>query len=169
MFKRLKLEDRSRQERLEITRYELRRHLKQILRSNVGTYVHSDVNTMFATSSATTSSSSTSSTLNDLIDVEDYYYLIQTTNQCNNKSTFNYERLVAARKCDMSKCNRTALPCTIYCLKHIMNNKGQVLFNYCTAKFADNRQCSQPVFDILHELPLCPEHARKRVRTLVYK
>jgi len=44
-----------------------------------------------------------------------------------------------------------------------MYNVDQLLFEHCTAKFSDNTQCCVPVFDICHELPLCLEHARKRV------
>lgn len=43
-----------------------------------------------------------------------------------------------------------------------MDNSDQLLYDYCTAKFADNTQCCIPVFDLNHELPLCIEHARKR-------
>ncbi|XP_067123561.1 INO80 complex subunit D-like [Centruroides vittatus] len=43
-----------------------------------------------------------------------------------------------------------------------MYNVDQLLFEHCTAKFSDNTQCCVPVFDICHELPLCPEHAKKR-------
>ncbi|XP_072144343.1 uncharacterized protein [Dermacentor andersoni] len=43
-----------------------------------------------------------------------------------------------------------------------MYNVDQLLFEHCTAKFADNTQCCVPVFDMCHELPLCPEHAKKR-------
>ncbi len=45
----------------------------------------------------------------------------------------------------------------------IMYNVDQQLFESCTAKFSDNTQCCIPVFDIKHELPLCPEHAAKAV------
>lgn len=75
----------------------------------------------------------------------------------------SYSKLVSPRICEVEKCMRPALPCTKFCTLHIMLNKDQVLFEYCTAKFADNTQCSTPVFDISHELPLCAEHARKRV------
>lgn len=81
-------------------------------------------------------------------------------------SRCGYERLVAPRNCEIEGCRQQALPCTRYCTLHIMHNADQVLFDYCTAKFADNTQCSVPVFDITHELPLCPEHARKRVSFL---
>ena len=47
-----------------------------------------------------------------------------------------------------------------------MYNVDQQLFDYCTAKFSDNTQCCVPVFDIRHELPLCPEHAAKAVSYL---
>ncbi|CAE1255675.1 INO80D [Acanthosepion pharaonis] len=62
---------------------------------------------------------------------------------------------------DDRKCNKKALPCTNHCIKHIMYNVDQQLFDYCTAKFADNTQCCVPVFDIKHDLPLCQEHAAK--------
>ncbi|KAK8772840.1 hypothetical protein V5799_012627 [Amblyomma americanum] len=60
-------------------------------------------------------------------------------------------------------CTQPALPYTRHCTKHIMYNVDQLLFEHCTAKFADNTQCCVPVFDMCHELPLCPEHAKKRV------
>lgn len=81
-----------------------------------------------------------------------------------NISNHSYDRLVAPTTCQVENCMHPALPCTRHCTLHIMLNSDQVLFGYCTAKFADNTQCSVPVFDITHELPLCPEHARKRVR-----
>lgn len=83
--------------------------------------------------------------------------------ETNRNSSNAYDRLVPPRNCDLANCSKPALPCTRYCTRHIMHNTEQVLFSYCTAKFADNTQCSIPVFDITHELPLCPEHARKRV------
>ncbi|KAK4884712.1 hypothetical protein RN001_000983 [Aquatica leii] len=134
-LEKLKLEDKSREERLEITRYELQRHLNQILQSNLGKW--------------------------------DFYTANSSVKQSNNvpqrcNSTMGYNKLVSPHYCYFEKCFRQALPCTKYCTLHIMNNSDQVLFNYCTAKFADNTQCSVPVFDISHELPLCTEHARKR-------
>lgn len=59
------------------------------------------------------------------------------------------------------QCKNPVLPYTNHCLSHIMYNVDQQLFDYCTAKFADNTQCCTPVFDIRHELPLCMEHAMK--------
>ncbi|XP_041371810.1 INO80 complex subunit D-like [Gigantopelta aegis] len=59
------------------------------------------------------------------------------------------------------QCKNRALPYTNHCLKHVMYNVEQQLFDYCTAKFADNTQCCVPVFDIRHELPLCAEHGAK--------
>ncbi|KAK9710976.1 putative DNA-binding domain [Popillia japonica] len=139
-LEKLKLEDRSREERLEITRYELKRHLKQIIKSNVG---HA-------------------TTLPDL-------YNNEYVNGTSRSLPSGYDRLVAPRMCDIKPCKQLALPCTRYCTRHIMHNEDQVLFNYCTAKFADNTQCSIPVFDITHELPLCTEHARKRDNYKMYQ
>ncbi|XP_062565996.1 INO80 complex subunit D-like [Saccostrea cucullata] len=62
---------------------------------------------------------------------------------------------------DEEQCKNPVLPYTNHCLSHIMYNVDQQLFDYCTAKFADNTQCCTPVFDIRHELPLCMEHAMK--------
>ncbi|XP_076323206.1 LOW QUALITY PROTEIN: INO80 complex subunit D-like [Tachypleus tridentatus] len=59
-------------------------------------------------------------------------------------------------------CLLPALPYTRHCVSHIMYNVDQLLFEHCTGKFADNTQCCTPVFDVLHELPLCPEHAKKK-------
>ncbi|KAF2892467.1 hypothetical protein ILUMI_13686 [Ignelater luminosus] len=143
-LERLNLEDKSREERLEITRYELRRHLKQITKSNLG---KADVYT-----------EDTSLKSN---------YSISLPHRFNSHA--GYDRLVSTRICDIEKCKRKALPCTRYCTLHIMHNADQVLFDYCTAKFADNTQCSVPVFDITHELPLCPEHARKRDNYRMYQ
>ena len=70
--------------------------------------------------------------------------------------------LLVGGPCGMEGCRQVSLPCTRHCSRHIMMNADQQLFEHCTAKFSDNTQCSIPVFDVAHELPLCPEHARKR-------
>lgn len=69
-------------------------------------------------------------------------------------------------KCSIQTCSNAALAMTAYCYLHITLNKDQKLFHPCTAKFSDNSQCRVPVFDISHELPLCREHAWKRVSDL---
>ncbi|XP_076762265.1 zf-C3Hc3H domain-containing lethal (3) L1231 [Xylocopa sonorina] len=70
--------------------------------------------------------------------------------------------LLVGGLCGAEGCQQTCLPCTRHCSRHIMLNGDQLLFEHCTAKFSDNTQCCIPVFDVAHELPLCPEHARKR-------
>ncbi|XP_053984987.1 INO80 complex subunit D [Hylaeus anthracinus] len=70
--------------------------------------------------------------------------------------------LLVGGLCGAEGCQQTSLPCTRHCSRHIMLNGDQLLFEHCTAKFSDNTQCCIPVFDVAHELPLCPEHARKR-------
>ena len=70
--------------------------------------------------------------------------------------------LLVGAPCGFEGCRQASLPCTRHCSRHIMMNTDQQLFEHCTAKFSDNTQCSIPVFDVAHELPLCPEHARKR-------
>lgn len=136
-LERLKIEDRSREERLEITRYELKRHLKQLMRANVGREA-------------------------PLPQLFDWREVVQR-HQRERRSRASSTRLVRPVNCDADGCKKPALPCARQCPLHIMRNPDQVLFNACTAKFADNTQCSVPVFDVLHELPLCIEHARKRV------
>ncbi|XP_044264033.1 INO80 complex subunit D-like [Tribolium madens] len=139
-LEKFKLEDRSREERIEITRHEFLRHLQQIVRSNVGK-PHEPL------SGAAVAA--------------------QTPNR--HPQPVGYDRLVAPLTCQVENCPHAALPCTRHCTLHIMLNSEQVLFGYCTAKFADNTQCSVPVFDITHELPLCPEHARKRDNYKLYQ
>eukprot|EP00079_Xenopus_tropicalis_P039258 XP_017953029.1 PREDICTED: INO80 complex subunit D [Xenopus tropicalis] len=58
-------------------------------------------------------------------------------------------------------CRNRALPYSRNCFQHILSNSSQQLFSSCTAKFADGQQCSVPVFDIIHQTPLCEEHAKK--------
>lgn len=70
--------------------------------------------------------------------------------------------LLVGTSCGVEGCCQISLPCTRHCSRHIMINGDQLLFEHCTAKFSDNTQCCIPVFDVAHELPLCPEHARKR-------
>lgn len=70
------------------------------------------------------------------------------------------------RKCcykndDDVQCQSIIVPYTNHCIKHVMYNVDQQLFEYCTAKFADNTQCCVPVIDLKHELPLCMEHGIK--------
>lgn len=131
----MNVERRSREERIDITRHECRRQLHQIMRGNVG---HSN-------------------------NIPNVFYNRKTSAEDRKIHQRGYDRLVTSRVCEIENCFQPALPCTKHCTLHIMHNSEQVLFSYCTAKFADNTQCSVPVFDITHELPLCPEHARKRV------
>lgn len=63
---------------------------------------------------------------------------------------------------DNGVCTDIALPYSRHCAHHITYNVDQMLYEHCTAKFADNTQCCVPVFDMCHELPLCLEHAQKR-------
>ncbi|XP_064211884.1 INO80 complex subunit D-B isoform X1 [Tribolium castaneum] len=138
-LEKFKLEDRSREERIEITRHEFLRHLQQIVRSNVGK-PH-----------------------------EPHSGPAAPPKVHRHPHQAGYDRLVAPLICQVENCFHAALPCTRHCTLHIMLNSEQVLFGYCTAKFADNTQCSVPVFDITHELPLCPEHARKRDNYKLYQ
>ncbi|XP_078376847.1 uncharacterized protein LOC144660154 isoform X3 [Oculina patagonica] len=62
---------------------------------------------------------------------------------------------------DDVQCNKKAFPYTKFCKDHIMNDSKQVLYAQCTAKWPGGLQCSVPVFDVIHERPLCDEHARK--------
>jgi len=45
-----------------------------------------------------------------------------------------------------------------------MNDSKQVLYAQCTAKWPGGLQCSVPVFDVIHERPLCDEHAKKKAK-----
>lgn len=71
------------------------------------------------------------------------------------------ERQCCHKNDDEVQCENDVLPYANHCLKHIMYNVDQQLFDYCTAKFADNTQCCVPVHDFKHELPLCMEHGLK--------
>ncbi|CAG9863622.1 unnamed protein product [Phyllotreta striolata] len=135
-LEKFKLEDRSREEKIEITRHEFRRHIHQLIRSDVGA-----TNIAF---------NHTENSINK------YSAMTKSEKRTNGSG------IVPPNMCEIKKCNRPALPCTKQCIMHIMFNSEQVLFEYCTAKFSDNTQCSTPVLDILYELPLCSEHARKR-------
>lgn len=132
-LEKFKLEDRSREEKIEITRHEFRRYIQQLTRSDVGKP-------------------------NLLLNISEKL-MNEVTPILKNEGC---GRLVTPRMCEIEKCSKPALPCARHCILHIMLNPEQSLFEYCTAKFSDNRQCSTPVLDILHELPLCTEHARKR-------
>lgn len=130
------MEDKSREERIELTRYELRRHLRQIKKSNLGNF--------------------------EPPPSADYRTRPLPDTPPRHAPPACHERVVRPHACIAAKCQLPALPCTQYCSFHIMRSADQVLFHHCTAKFADNTQCSTPVFDMAHELPLCAEHARKR-------
>ncbi|XP_056636357.1 INO80 complex subunit D [Diorhabda sublineata] len=135
-LEKFKLEDRSREEKIEITRHEFRRYIQQLTRSDVG---------------------------KPNLPLNLPEKLINDVNPIlRNGYRTGCSRLVAPRMCEIDKCWKPALPCARHCILHIMLNPEQSLFEHCTAKFSDNRQCSTPVLDILHELPLCTEHARKR-------
>ncbi|XP_034938436.1 INO80 complex subunit D [Chelonus insularis] len=83
-------------------------------------------------------------------------------NNSNTNGKSSNGHLLVGGRCLAEGCGHTSLPCTRHCSRHIMMNTDQLLFEHCTAKFSDNTQCCVPVFDVAHELPLCPEHARKR-------
>ncbi|XP_017476159.1 PREDICTED: uncharacterized protein LOC108366317 [Rhagoletis zephyria] len=70
--------------------------------------------------------------------------------------------IIAPKKCNYVGCSKGVLEMATLCEDHIVDNVSQHIFLPCTAKFADNTQCRIPVFDIMHDLPLCQEHARKR-------
>ncbi|KAL1122976.1 hypothetical protein AAG570_003300, partial [Ranatra chinensis] len=81
---------------------------------------------------------------------------VRTTHKPNRGARF----LVSGEKCSYPEgCNWQSLPCTRHCSQHIMYNVDQRLFSHCTAKYPDNTQCSAPVFDVLHDLPLCFKHS----------
>ncbi|KAL1443147.1 hypothetical protein MTO96_046092, partial [Rhipicephalus appendiculatus] len=84
------------------------------------------------------------------------------TNNTSRPKPMPLEKRTCCYKHENVVCAKPALPYTRHCTKHIMYNVDQLLFEHCTAKFADNTQCCVPVFDMCHELPLCPEHAKKR-------
>uniref|UniRef100_S4RHC8 INO80 complex subunit Db n=1 Tax=Petromyzon marinus TaxID=7757 RepID=S4RHC8_PETMA len=58
-------------------------------------------------------------------------------------------------------CRSPTLPYSLHCFQRILGTSSQRLFSSCTARFADGQQCSVPVFDIVHQTPLCEEHAKK--------
>ncbi|XP_068217225.1 uncharacterized protein [Palaemon carinicauda] len=60
------------------------------------------------------------------------------------------------------ECGEPSLPGTRHCLRHIMYNVDQLLFTHCTARLSDNTLCRVPVVDVSLELPLCPEHSKKK-------
>ncbi|XP_066143671.1 INO80 complex subunit D-like [Euwallacea fornicatus] len=138
-LEKLKLEDRSREERIEITRHEFLRRLQQMRRSHIGIP-------------------------NKMPDWIEQRKCKVPVNQEKTEQPQKSSNAVAitSRICEVNECGKPALVCAKYCVMHIIYDSRQVLFEYCTAKFADNTQCSMPVFDISHELPLCAEHARKR-------
>nr|CAH7737230.1 unnamed protein product [Callosobruchus chinensis] len=145
-LEKFKIEDRSREERIEITRHEFRRHIQQLVRSNVG----------------------------QPNKFQEFFKQCVRNSSLNPKSKpYNSERqyrhLTAPRRCCVLDCGRQALPCAAHCSMHIMLNTEQVLFQYCTAKFADNTHCTTPVVDIQHELTLCREHIRKRDNYKLYQ
>ncbi|XP_011202698.2 uncharacterized protein LOC105225780 [Bactrocera dorsalis] len=70
--------------------------------------------------------------------------------------------IITPKNCNSVGCCKDVLEIAAQCEDHIVDNISQHIFLPCTAKFADNTQCRIPVFDIMHDLPLCVEHARKR-------
>ncbi|KAH1007415.1 INO80 complex subunit D [Dendroctonus ponderosae] len=141
-LEKMKLEDRSREERIEITRHEFLRKLQQMLRSNVG-----KPNKM-------------PSWIERRRD--------KVVTKLNKRKDGNVN-VPPPKLCEVNECGKPSMIFSKYCAVHIMYDSRQVLFDYCTAKFADNTQCSLPVFDISHELPLCAEHARKRDNYRLYQ
>lgn len=199
-LERLKLESMSREERLEITRYELNKQLNQIVKSEVGTdcCIPSSVLIPHGNNSNDNCSDNSrpyigngigigaikhdgSSIMANNCHLERKQARLPPSPPPDLSSPTSLSRMKLAKceyrinsgsciiadadsnsTCLVDQCRRLALPSARHCASHITHNADQVLFTSCTAKFADNTQCSVPVFDIMHELPLCVEHARKR-------
>lgn len=141
------MEDRSREERIEITRHEILRRLQQMHRSHVGK----------------------PNKMPDWIQQHKHKVIARLHNPQSSTDFADKSNHLLVKMCEVNECNRSAVMYTKYCVMHVMYDSKQTLFEYCTAKFADNTQCSVPVFDISHELPLCREHARKRDNYRLYQ
>lgn len=68
--------------------------------------------------------------------------------------------------CSEDKCKKPSLPCGRYCLAHITLAPEQRLYASCAAVFAVGSRCNYPLLPLKDQLPLCTEHAWKRVRDL---
>ena len=49
----------------------------------------------------------------------------------------------------------------------ILEDENQMLYFQCSAEFPGGLRCIEPAFDVLNELPLCIEHAKRQVRELL--
>ncbi|CAH1127456.1 unnamed protein product [Ceutorhynchus assimilis] len=137
-LEQFKLEDRSREERIEITRHELWRRLQQLNHIGKPNRVP-------------------------------HWITRRKKNPTVGRPDGSSTALIVPKLCEVNECGRPSIHGSKYCAMHIMYDSRQILFEYCTAKFADNTQCSVPVFDISHDLPLCAVHARKRDNYRLYQ
>ncbi|XP_074653180.1 INO80 complex subunit D-like isoform X2 [Tubulanus polymorphus] len=94
----------------------------------------------------------------------DENHLTTTVKNTTSQNRYKTKEAEAIKTClyvkDDVQCTGQVLPYANHCRKHIMYNVEQQLFDYCTAKSTDNTQCCDPVFDIRHDFPLCPKHAK---------
>ncbi|CAL4061028.1 unnamed protein product, partial [Meganyctiphanes norvegica] len=66
-------------------------------------------------------------------------------------------------------CSEPSLPGTRHCIKHITYNVDQQLFTHCSARQPDNTRCTMPSVDVMHHLPLCAAHTRKKENVIKVK
>lgn len=149
-------EPTTRSSRLIQLRSQLRRRLIQLHKSGIESETNLRCRTRLLVKAAYRDPSLAARKINGNKDTADNRSIIKETRKIIDGP------LLVGGPCLMNGCRQISLPCTRHCSRHIMMNCDQQLFEHCTAKFSDNTQCSIPVFDVAHELPLCPEHARKR-------
>uniref|UniRef100_T1JJY2 KANL2-like probable zinc-finger domain-containing protein n=1 Tax=Strigamia maritima TaxID=126957 RepID=T1JJY2_STRMM len=148
----------SRPARLSVRRCEMRRQLNQIYNAQTASVAHRDFQNKFVGALLRSTKRFPNRTAQLVENI--HAKTLQAINKSQN--IVGVVKRFCHYKNDKTICDSIALPHTRHCIKHIMYNVDQLLFEHCTAKFADNTQCCIPVFDICHELPLCTEHARKR-------
>ncbi|PSN38483.1 hypothetical protein C0J52_15872 [Blattella germanica] len=151
-----------RESRLNQTRAELRRRVNQTLRGMPlpplgppGRFEHSNLLVEALLDSSRRHPSQTALFLRSS----------QQRRGCRSRSRHNRSKLtmLVKRACSYKKgeadaCSNLALPCTQHCVRHIMYNVDQLLFEHCTAKFSDNTQCCDN-YD-----RMCAETKPKKVR-----
>ncbi|KAI5740228.1 hypothetical protein M8J76_001929 [Diaphorina citri] len=81
-----------------------------------------------------------------------------TLYKTHNKGKRCNKVLLRKRRCQLTSCDKYALPCATHCSLHILHNPNQSLFCPCAAVTPNQPVCPQPALAIYSHAPLCFTH-----------
>ncbi|XP_072043300.1 LOW QUALITY PROTEIN: INO80 complex subunit D-like [Amphiura filiformis] len=72
------------------------------------------------------------------------------------------EKICCSKEESGDCCQEETMPYSKHCFRHILEDENQMIYFQCSAEFPGGLRCIEPAFDVLNELPLCLEHAKRQ-------